>query len=124
MSLAYFITVNQHQSGFDTFVNGKAVAKQAEVLGHLAKQFGVRPLDDFLGMSKDVAEEFDIDAEVDLWFKPEVGLQTIEALIKHLEQNPSAVKNSKAVLEDLHEYQNVLNQVKAEGLEWRFEMDF
>jgi hypothetical protein len=124
MSLAYFITVNQPQTDLDTFVNGKVVAKQTEVLGQLAKQLGVAPLDDFLGMSEDVAEEFDIDADVDLWFKPEAGLQTVEALIRHLEQNPSAVKNSKGVLEGLQEYQNVLRQVKAKGLEWRFEMDF
>jgi hypothetical protein len=124
MSLAYFITLNQPQTDFDTFVNGKSIAKQAEALGQLAIQLGVTPLDDFLGMSDDVAEDFDSDANVDLWFKPEAGLQTIEVLIKYLEQTPNSVKNSKGVLEDLQEYQNVLNQVKAKGLEWRFEMDF
>jgi hypothetical protein len=124
MSLAYFVTISSDQTDFDTFVNGKAVAKQAEVLNDLAKQLGVTPLDDFLGMSEDVAEEFDIKADVDLWFKPEAGLQTVEALIKHLEQTPNAVKNSKGVLEDLREYQEVLSQIKAKGLEWRFEMDF
>lgn len=124
MSLAYFITVNPDQTDFDTFVNGKAVAKQVEAVNDLAKQLGVTPLDDFLAMSEGVAEEFDIDADVDLWFKPEAGLQTIEALIEHLEQNPSAVKNAKGVLEDLREYQTILEQIKAKELEWRFEIDF
>lgn len=124
MSLAYFITVNHPQSEFDTFVNGKAVAKQAETLNQLARMLSVTPLDDFLGMNQDGAEEFAVDADVDLWFKPEVGLQTIEALMRHLEQNPNAMKNSKGVLEDLREYQEVLSQIKAKGLEWRFEMDF
>jgi hypothetical protein len=125
MSLAYFIMVNPIRTDFDTFVNGKAVAKQAKALNQLAIQLEVAPLDDFLGMSEDVAEEFGADtANVDVWFEPEKGLQTIETFIEHLEQNPSSVKNSKGVLEDLREYQTVLNQVKARGLEWRFEMDF
>jgi hypothetical protein len=124
MSLAYFIVMNCANPDFDTFVNGKSVVKQAETLSQLARQLGVTSLDNFLGMSEAVAEAFDSDADVDVWFKPEAGLQTIEAFMMHLEQNPNAVKNSKGVLEDLHDYQNVLNQVKAKELEWRFEMDF
>jgi hypothetical protein len=47
MSLAYFIVVNHDAPGFDTFVNGKAVAKQSEQLDALAKRLGVIALEDF-----------------------------------------------------------------------------
>jgi hypothetical protein len=102
--------VNGVHTDVDTFVNGKAVAKQAEALAQLAKQLEV--------------EEFAIDTNTDVWFKPDVGLQTVETLIVYLEQTPSAMKNAKSVLEDLRDYQTVLNHIKAKGLEWRFEMDF
>jgi hypothetical protein len=115
--------VNGVHTDVDTFVNGKAVAEQAEALAQLAKQLEVTPLDDFLGMSAEV-EEFAIDTNTDVWFKPDVGLQTVETLIVYLEQTPSAMKNAKSVLEDLRDYQTVLNHIKAKGLEWRFEMDF
>jgi hypothetical protein len=124
MSLAYFITVHPDQADVDTFVNGKAVAKQAEALNTLAKELGLTPLDDFLVLGEEMAEEFDVETNSDIWFKPEVGLQTIEAFIKHLGHTPNAVKNSERVLEDLCEYHEVLSQLKAKKLKWRFEMDF
>jgi hypothetical protein len=124
MSLAYFIVVNQDKPGFDTFVNGKAVAKQAEVLNQLAQKLKVTPLDDFLSVGEDIAQEFGLEENVEQWFKADEGLETLDALIKHLGQNPKAIKSAKDVLEDLREYQTVLNQVKAKGLQWRFEMDF
>lgn len=123
MSLAYFIVVNQNEPGFDTFVNGKAVAKQAEALNQLAQKLREMPLDDFLSLGEDIADEFGIEENVAQWFKADEGLKTIEALIRYLEQHPSAVKNSRDVLEDLREYQTVLGQVKTKGLQWRFEMD-
>ncbi len=126
MSLAYFIVVNSADTGFDTFVNGKFVAKEAEVLNQLAAKLDVMPLDEFLSMTE-LREEFDVDpstAPVNLWFKAEQGLKTIDTLITHLEQNPKAVRNSKGILEDLHEYQNVFDQVKAKNFEWHFEIDF
>jgi hypothetical protein len=123
MSLAYFIVVNQDEPGFDTFVNGKAVAKQAAALNQLAQKLKVTPLDDFLSLGEDIAEEFGVEENVGQWFKAEEGLRTLDALIKHLGQNPKATKSAKDVLEDLREYQTVLSQVKTKDLQWRFEMD-
>jgi hypothetical protein len=127
MSLAYFITVNHADPSFDTFVNGKFVAREVETLNQLALQLEVTPFDGFLSLDESLAEEFDIDASnapVNVWFTAEQGLETIDALIKHLEQHPKAVKNVKGILGDLQEYQTVLNQVKAKGLRWHFEIDF
>jgi hypothetical protein len=125
MSLAYFIVVNHDAPGFDTFVNGKAVAKQSETLDALARQLEVKPLEDFLSVSEAIAEEFDsADAPREKWFTPEEGLQTVSALITYLEQHPNGVKNSKAVLEELREYQNVLTNIQKVNLQWRFEIDF
>jgi hypothetical protein len=127
MSLAYFISVNHADPSFDTFVNGKFVAREVETLNQLAAQLGVMSLDDFLSLDESLAEEFDIDASnapVNVWFTAEQGLETIAILIKHLAQNAKAVENVKGILGDLHEYQTVLNQVKAKGLRWHFEVDF
>lgn len=125
MSLAYFIVVNHPEPGFDTFVNGKYVAKQSEQLDTLAKRLGVTPLESFLSVSQNVAEEFDLaDTPTEEWFDAEQGLQTVQALIQHLELHPDEVKNVKGVLEDLREYEEVLKNTQKAKMKWRFEMDF
>ena len=52
MSVAYYIVLDKEEPGFDTFVNGKALAHEKR-LESLCKKLGLKTFEDFLTMSGD-----------------------------------------------------------------------
>jgi hypothetical protein len=132
MGAAYFIALDNPDPGFDPFVNGKAIARDAEGLSKLAKSKGLPAPEDYFAMSGDDAEamagEFGLDEDVTVpperWFDADEGLAWIASLHPHLESNPAGLKNAKAVLADLAEFESVLSKAKAIGAKWHFSIDF
>jgi hypothetical protein len=130
VSLAWYIQLERNIPGFEAFVNGKAAAKAAELLDSLAKDAGVTPLSDFFGASAENLAEFAEDHGVDLkemgaipdeqWFSPEDGLKTLRALMQAAETQ----KLSNQILEDLKEFQKVLEAAAANGIRWHLAVDF
>ncbi len=53
MSVAYYMVLDADEPGFDTFVNGKAVAHATDELDALCHQNGLQTLDSFMGQSMD-----------------------------------------------------------------------
>lgn len=134
MSAAIYIVPEKPLAGIDDFVNGKAVASVDEVeLDELCKRLKVKSLWAFvsqdLGDFADLLEEGD---ELDLsdsmpdeqWFNAEDGLKTVRALQGHLVTEPRALSNSTDFLEDLQEYEWVLNALAEQEIRWHFEVDF
>ncbi|OYU44540.1 MAG: hypothetical protein CFE44_12380 [Burkholderiales bacterium PBB4] len=132
MSVAYFIELDDEDPGFETFVNGKAVAHAIEDLDALCEREGMAKLDDFMGQSMDdvadmLGEDIEMpdDAESDsLWFEAQAGLDAIDALVGAIQKNPDALSDADAVLEDLAEYRAVLQQAAALGARWHLALDF
>ena len=132
MSAAYFIVLDNADPGFDTFVNGKAISRDAQRLSKLAKSLGLRPPEEFFSLSaedaEDLEDDFDLDADVKLppeqWFDATEGLDWVAKLRTAIEANPAAVKNQKAVLSDLAEFERVFSQAKTIGAKWHFSIDF
>lgn len=56
MSVALFIVLDNKKPGFDTFVNGKALAKRDDV-DEVARKLGVRPLNDFVWVAGDAIDD-------------------------------------------------------------------
>ena len=46
MGVAYFIVLDNKEPGFETFVNGKAIARAAEAINALAPKLGLKTIDD------------------------------------------------------------------------------
>ena len=136
MSTAFFIVLDNKAPGFETFVNGKSLAKDSEGLDKIAEALGIRLLDEFVSYSPEEArammEEMGGDpVEIEAiklpdqtWYDPEEGLTWVRQMITHLQAAPSAVKHPEGVLEDLQEYQAVLEQAKAVGAKWNLQVDF
>lgn len=128
MGAAYFIVLDNPDPGFDTFVNGKAITRDAERLSKLAKSLGLRPPEGYFVMTAEDAAEFDIDMDApdppEQWFEAEEGLTWAGALRRAIESNPTAVKKAKDVISDLAEFENVFSQAKAIGAKWHFSIDF
>ncbi len=135
MSVAYYVVLDVDDPGFETFVNGKAVARAADRLNALCAAQGLPPLDSFLGQSMDDFADF-LDEDIPLpegedgaekWFDPQEGIRLITALIAAIQANPAALGGSaeavEEVLEDLAEYQAVLAQAAAIKARWYLALD-
>lgn len=129
MSVAYYIVLNNENPGFDTFVNGKFLAKEAKKLNALSKKLGVPKFEDFVSMSAEdisdmLGEEIEIpEGEGEKWFTPHEGLGFVSALTGYITANPAEFKNAPGLLEDLAEYAEVFEQARGIGAMWHLNMD-
>lgn len=128
MSVSYYIVLDNNDPGFDTFVNGKALAHEEE-LNSLCKKLGLVTFDDFVAMSEDdisdlMGDGMDMpEGEGEKWFTPEEGLEFVAALSSHIQSNPKAVKDATGCLEDLAEYTSILEKAKSIGAKWHLNLD-
>jgi hypothetical protein len=60
----------------------------------------------------------------EVWFPAEVGLTAVRGLLSYLGANPTEVKDSSAVIEDLKEFESILNRLALEGVGWHLSVDF
>lgn len=128
MSLAYYIVLDDEDPGFDTFVNGKALAHE-DGLNELCAALGLKSFDDYLTMSGDelsdlLGEDIELpEGSGEQWFDADEGLRWIEALAAHIRANPSAVTDAEGCLSDLEEYADVLKKTAAAGAHWHLSID-
>ncbi|MGD0958268.1 MAG: hypothetical protein ABSB19_00525 [Methylomonas sp.] len=129
MSVAYYIVLDVEEPGFDTFVNGKAIAHALEELDALCLRNELPTLDSFMGQSMADFEDL-LDEDIELpedgeveWFKPNDGIALIESIVSAIERNPDAISSADDVLEDLLEYNAVLKQAQGVNARWRLALD-
>ena len=124
-----YIVVEGEDPGFDTYVNGRALARQEAGIERLSHTLGVRPLLDFFSADENsmalLIEEGAGNPDLlhrlppPQWFPPEVGLQTVGSLVEALEQEPRRLgQETAAVLSELYEYERVLRKAADRGLRW------
>ncbi len=129
MSVAYYIVLDNDQPGFDTFVNGKFLAKDAEKLDAICEKLGIPKIDDFVFMSEDeLADLLDEDIELpegegEQWFTADEGIAFVTALTEHIQAHPQTLSNPQGVLEDLAEYADVFEKAKGIGAKWHLNLD-
>ena len=132
MGAAYFIVLENSDPGFDTFVNGKAVAKEARRLDQLASRLGVATLTSFCSQSADEIAEFlddagledGIDDVEEQWYDANSGLEVVRSILAHLDEMPGDVRDAASVSNDLREFERVLEQAAAKGTRWHMAVDF
>ncbi len=129
MSIAYFIVVDNDNPGFDTFVDGKSLAREASRLDSVCQKLGIPTFGNFLSTSDDdladiLGEDIELpEGEEEQWFSPEEGISFVNALAAHIKENPKAVKNAEGVLSDLADYAEVLEKARAAGAKWHLSLD-
>ncbi len=132
MGAAYYLVLDREIAGLDTFVNGKAVARESERLAVVTQTLGLRDINEFVSANPDdlmaTADELGVELPVEpppeTWFAPDEGLTWVSQLQNYLVTSPKEVGDAGAVLADLTEYHEVLNAAKANGLRWHFAVDF
>src|SRR3984885_10642476 len=120
MAASMYIVIEGDDPGFDTFVNGRSLARHEDALERLAERLGVRPLLEFFSADENsmalLIEEGAGNPDLlnrlppPQWYPPEEGLRTVRALIEALAANPEQIPaDGEEVLGELREYEAVLH---------------
>ena len=124
-----YIVVEGEDPGFDTFVNGRALARNEDSLERLALRLGINTLLDFFSADENSMAllmeqgagnpEWAQHLPQPQWFKAEAGLKSVSTLIHFLEDNPAAMgSETMQALQELREYEVVLQKTARYGLRW------
>lgn len=130
-----YIVVEGEDPGYDTFVNGRALARNEDALERLALSLGARPLIDFFSADENsmalLIEEGAGDPTLlsklppPQWFAAATGLETVRALLNHLRQQPGDLgSDSELVREELEEYATVLQKAADRDLRWHLSVSW
>jgi hypothetical protein len=129
MAASMYIVVEGEDPGFDTFVNGRSLARHEDALEKLALRQGVKPLIEFFSADENsmslLIEEGAGNKELmqrlppPQWYSPGDGLDTVRALVQALETEPQQLgSEGEQVLSELLEYCKVLEKTKERELRW------
>lgn len=123
MGAALYIVAKDKPEEMDLFVNGKALSKAGARLSSAAKKTGARELMSFFSQNPDDAAEFVDDVSAlprEQWFDPVDGLTTVRALLSHFSASPA----DSAIVDELREFESVLQRLKDARLRWHLAVDF
>ncbi len=137
MGVAYYIVLDREEPGFETFVNGKAVARASDKLDTLCHQLALPNLDHYTSMSAEdladlLGDELDVledegmeggEPDAERWFAAEEGIRYFTALLEAIERGEVELEESEWLISDLHEYLEVLRQSEAIGAQWHLAID-
>ncbi|MDW5264350.1 MULTISPECIES: hypothetical protein [Acidobacteriaceae] len=129
MAASMYIVVEGEDPGFDTFVNGRSLARHEDALEKLALSLGVRPLIEYFSADENsmalLIEEGAGDQELlrklppPQWYQPADGLKTVQALLQALRDDPQQLgTEGKQVLSELREYAEVLEKARDREMRW------
>jgi hypothetical protein len=129
MAASMYIVVEGEDPGFDTFVNGRSLARHEDALERLALQQGVRPLIEFFSADENsmslLIEEGAGNQELlrrlppPQWYAAQDGLNTVRALLVALAYDPHQLgSDSEQVLSELLEYAQVLEKTMCRKMRW------
>lgn len=135
MSESYYITLEQNLDEIDIMPSGKALAKMMDRIDEITDEIGVTRLSDFIGgESEDLSEiaeqegwdlgGFGNSAGGSSWFDAADGLDTVRALAGYIESDPESIKRAKALLEELKEFEKVLEIAQNHNVRFRLEADY
>ena len=129
MAASLYIVVEGEDPGFDIFVNGHALARNEDALDRLAESLQISPLLQFFSADENsmcvLLEQGAGDPEwarhlpEPQWFDPSDGLISVRKLIRYLIGSPVCLgSETLPVLNELREYERVLEKTKRHGLRW------
>jgi hypothetical protein len=129
MAASLYIVVEGEDPGFDTFVNGRGLARNEDALESLAERLHVRPLLDFFSADENSMSLLLEQGAGDpawarnlpepQWYNASDGLLTVRALIEFLDATPAALgSDTHQVLVELTEFERVLSKTAQRGLSW------
>ena len=132
MGVAYFIVLERKLGGLDAMMDGKCLARAAEILDAISPHLGIRPISDFISVDPEQAAAFlkgegadvgDMELPPLHQFTADEGLTTVRALLAHVQSKPQTVNQPEGVVQDLRESERILIAAAQHGVGWHFEID-
>ncbi|MDH3348496.1 MAG: hypothetical protein OEM02_10430 [Desulfobulbaceae bacterium] len=133
MDVALFIIPENNTDNVDTSFKAKALATISdELLIEISINAEVDPLMSFLGKNPDDLDDLlnildtDDNSSIyspDKWFSTEDGLNTIIALKNYVIENPDNIPNNTKTIEDLTQFETILNSLAKENIRWHLGME-
>lgn len=129
MAASLYIVIEGDDPGFDTFVNGAALARNEDKLEQLADELQIAHLLDFFSADADSMalleqEGYTLPASAAVlpptqWFSSEDGLDVVSALHEYLDNHISYLgDDTAAALNELEQYMTVLEKAAARNFRW------
>ena len=127
-----YIVPEREIEGFDHFGPGISLGHAgAKTLDALCRTLGVRSISSFYSQDTDALrghlryEGYSLpDLPAVTWFSAGAGLKTVRALAEYLESEPDALDDAKTAIEELREYETVLERFDKEGIRWYMSAGF
>ena len=130
MAASMYIVVEGEDPGFDTFVNGRSLARNEDALERLALRLGVRPLIEFFYSADENSMSLLIEEGAGnpvlirrlpppQWYSAGDGLKTVRELLRALNDEPQQLgSEGEQVLSELLEYAQVLEKTRDREMRW------
>jgi hypothetical protein len=124
-----YIVVQGEDPGFDTFVNGRSLARNEDALERIALRLGVRPLIEFFSADENsmslLIEEGAGNPDIirrlppPQWYSAQDGLTTVRALLQAISDDPQQLgSEGDQILSELMEYAQVLEKTQNRSMRW------
>ena len=126
MSVAFYITLDKKDVDFETFVDGKSIAKVFDELIIFSQSNGLKSFEDYFYQDlSEFEEEFeglDILEQIEPWYDAEEGISWVTDMINSLKiKSPEFA--TKYVIDDFKCYLDIFNYAKKIDAKWHLSID-
>lgn len=132
--VGYAIAFEREIEGLDprTF-DGRKLALERHSVDAIAHEYDLPGLGEFVAFSHDEAEalaadmKFDaptVGSETGRWFQPQNGLEVVQQILAHLEENPDDVRDAEAIRSGLTSLESMLSLAVASAIRFRLSVTY
>lgn len=133
--MAFYIVLEKETPGFDPHVDGHNLSQAEPELADIAREIDVTSLMEFFSADSQEIEGF-LNEEIpdgeerekvmsdEAWFTADQGLETIRGLTDYIVAHMGRVRNDGPLLEELQEFERVLEEARTRGLRWHLAIDY
>jgi hypothetical protein len=126
----YTVLENESEECAKFRTSGHWFAKVIVAMEKVAKKGKVHSLFDFYcptreqsilelgGDPEDPSSFNEKELPEEVWFKAEDALETVQFYIQHIQKNKKQFDNADNILEDLNEFERILNIAKSNKIRW------
>jgi hypothetical protein len=136
MGVAFFAVFEDGSGGWCDDINGKCLARAADILDRVAKMHKVPTLYEYFSMTRDQAISELLGGDPDdptsyaadkvpeeTWYDSQEGLRTVRILLDHVRNHELPIEHLKDVIDDLEAFERYLADAASRGIRWHLAID-
>ena len=142
MSVTYHLLFEEPLPEMEDLIaeHGEWIGEASDLLDKIAEDLDLLPLSTYFGEEEDFEEDLFDDSDESVrenrfdeeedeeeveesWYEPSEGLITVQGLLDHLRDFPTAVEDPDDVIEDLAAWERILTAADEKGIRFRVGVD-